>query len=70
MTRIQQHQLDERRSRALTDADVQALANEMERRLANRFYLNLGRGFWGLVWKGIIVILIGISTYGVVRGIK
>lgn len=70
MTRTQHHQTDERRSRALTDDDVQALANELEQRLAARFYGNLGRGLWGLAWKGIVVIIIGISAYGAAKGLK
>lgn len=60
----------ERRLRALTDEDVQALADEFEERLARRFYLNLGRGVWGMVWKAILVGLLIVASYGYVKGWK
>jgi hypothetical protein len=60
----------ERRLRALTDEDVQALADEFEERLARRFYLNIGRGVWGLAWKAILVGLLFVASYGYFKGWK
>ncbi|MCG2585522.1 hypothetical protein [Massilia sp. TS11] len=57
-------------TRNLTDADVKAIADEMETRMVNRFYNDLGRGVWGMVWKAIIVALIGLAALGSVKGIK
>lgn len=46
--------------RKLTEADVQAILDAAE----DRFYNNLGKGLWDLVWKTIIVILVGIAAWG------
>lgn len=58
----------ERRGRALTDEDAKAiaaaLADEMEDRLIKRFYHNLGRGLWGLLWKGFLLAMLGLAAYG------
>lgn len=56
--------------RKLTDDDVKALADELEDRLANRFYGNLGRGLWGLAWKAIITAIFGVIAYGSLKGFK
>jgi hypothetical protein len=52
------------RERALTDADIKALADELEDRLVRRFYLNLGRGVWGLIWRAVMVGLLGLAAWG------
>lgn len=59
---------DEQRN--LTDADVQAIVDRMEARLEQRFYSDFGRGVWGLVWKAIIVAVLGVAAYGSWKGIK
>ena len=59
---------EERRERALTDDDIDALADALERTLSDRFYRNLGRGLWALVWKGIVVAAVAIAAYGSVKG--
>ena len=56
--------------RCLTDADVQALADELENRLVNRFYKNLGRGVWSMVWRALVFVLVGLASYGAIRGFK
>jgi len=61
---------DERRHRALTDEDVKAIADEFESRLVARFYDNLGRGVWGLMWKAMIGAIVIVAAYGAVRGVK
>lgn len=73
MTGHQQGHIDiehERRDRALTDEDVRALADEFESRLVARFYSNLGRGVWGLVWKAVVGAVVLIAAYGAVKGVK
>lgn len=61
---------EERRSRALTDQDIQALADEFESRLVSRFYDNLGRGVWGLAWKALLGAIVLVAAYGAVKGMK
>ncbi len=56
--------------RRLSDADVIALADEMERRIVRRFYGNLGRGIWSLVWRIIVWAIVGIAAYGIAKGMK
>lgn len=51
--------------RTLTEADVQAIAVALEKRLENKFYRDLGRGFWGLVWKVAIGFLVFVAAQGV-----
>lgn len=53
--------------RNLTDADVKALADEMERRMVNHFYRNLGHGIWKLAWKMVVLAVVGLAAYGAVK---
>lgn len=46
--------------RSLTDADIEALLEAAE----YRFYRNLGKGFWDVLWKAIIVLLVGLAAWG------
>lgn len=55
---------DERRHRALTYADIEAIADMLEVRLINRFYRNLGRGVWGMAKKGAVAALLILAAYG------
>ncbi|QJQ31831.1 hypothetical protein GV829_04680 [Sphingomonas lacunae] len=54
--------------RTLTDADVAAIADALETKLESRFYANLGKGVWAIVWKVIIAALLFIAAYGAVKG--
>lgn len=58
----------EKRARSMTDDDVQALADELENRLTNRFYGNIGRGFWSIVWRAIVLGCLAIAAYGSMKG--
>lgn len=60
----------ERRNRALTDDDIAALADEFESRLVARFYSNLGRGIWGMVWRGIVGAAALVAAYGALKGMR
>ena len=59
---------DERRERALTDDDIEALADALERTLIDRFYRDLGSGVWSLAWKAIVVAVCAIAAYGSLKG--
>lgn len=49
--------------RNLTDADIDALLSKIR----SEFYTDLGRGFWAMAWRGIIIVLIAIAAYGALR---
>ena len=59
--------MDERK---LSDGDVEAIVDALERRMMYKFYNDLGKGVWGLVWKTIIIALVGLAAYGSFKGIK
>ena len=69
VTHTQQEQTDEeeRRSRALTSADIEALADALEKKLTDRFYNNLGKGLWSLMWKGCILAGLALAAYGAAK---
>lgn len=58
----------ERRDRALTDSDIRALADELERQLTERFYTNLGRGLWSIVWRALVGAAVALAAYGAAKG--
>lgn len=53
--------MDDKRN--LTEADVEAILEAFEA----RFYSNLGKGLWKLVWQGGILIMLAIAGYGVLH---
>ncbi len=57
-------------NRNLTDGDVKAIVQQVEAAVIERFYNDLGRGVWAVVWKAIVVALIGIAAYGALKGYK
>ena len=56
--------------RNLTEDDVQALSDELEKRLTTWFYQGLGRGLWGVVWKGVLLALLAFAAAGSFKGVK
>jgi hypothetical protein len=56
--------------RKLTDADIDAIVDRFENKVAERFYGDLGRGVWGVVWKAIVAVIVGIAAYGSLKGMK
>jgi hypothetical protein len=59
--------MGEEDKRTLTDDDIRAIAAALEHRLANRFYGSIGRGFWELVWRGVILAMVGLAVYGMIK---
>lgn len=53
--------------RTLSDGDVKAIVDALEVRLTDKFYRDLGKGLWGLAFKGIVAAILFIAAYG---GIK
>lgn len=56
--------------RNLTDADVDAIVEALSAKVKQEFYADLGRGVWGIAWKVIVGLLIGLAAYGSLKGIK
>ena len=54
----------ERRARVLTDNDIEAIADVLEERLANRFYRNLGEGVVAMAKRGAVAALLALAAYG------
>ena len=56
--------------RTLTDADVEAIATALERKIISNFYSDLGKGVWGIAWKILVGAILAVAAYGAVKGIK
>jgi hypothetical protein len=56
--------------RTLTEADVKAIVDELEKRAAQRFQINVGRGVLGLAWKALLLLLVWLAAYGAAGGFK
>jgi hypothetical protein len=56
--------------RTLTDGDVKAIVDELERRATQRFQINIGRGVLGLAWKAGLYLAIWLAAYGAAGGFK
>ena len=56
--------------RTLTDADVEAIAEALEKRITENFYQDVGKGVMGIVKKVFVLALVAIAGYGAMRGIK
>ena len=56
--------MEEESTRNLTDNDVQALVDELEKRWERRFYLNLGRGVWSILWRAFIAAMLIVAGWG------
>ncbi len=54
--------------RKLSDEDIKSLGEELERRMVQRFYSDLGRGVWGLIWKAIMAAALTLAAYGAWKG--
>jgi hypothetical protein len=49
--------------RTLTDADAEAIALALKAKVMSQFYTDLGKGVWGLVWRGLVMGMIGIAAW-------
>jgi hypothetical protein len=50
--------------RNLTEADVEAIVNSLEKQMVNRFYTNLGKGVWAAVWAVIVAAALALAVLG------
>jgi hypothetical protein len=53
--------------RKLSDGDVIAIVDALEVRLTDKFYRDLGKGLWGMVFKAFIGALVFIAAYGALK---
>lgn len=58
------------KARTLTDEDVEAITDALEARISTRFYGDIGKGIWGLVWRAVILAMVSIAAYGAFGGKK
>ncbi len=56
--------------RMLSDEDVEAIAEKVLEKWEERFYQQVGKGVWGVVWKAIIVATIALASWGAATGGK
>ena len=54
-------------NRTLTEDDVEAVVVRLEARLEERFFSNLGKGVWAILWRACIVIILGITVLGAIK---
>lgn len=57
-------------NRKLTEGDVKAIVDELERRAAQRFQLNIGKGVLSMAWKACFYLVIWLAAYGAAGGFK
>jgi len=57
--------------RQLSDEDVAAIVDALEGRLTDKFYRDLGKGFWGglssFFWKAVIGSILFVAAYGALK---
>jgi hypothetical protein len=56
--------------RTLSDADVKAIAAQIEVGITQRFQLNVGRGVIAMAWKVVMYALVALAAYGAGGGFK
>jgi hypothetical protein len=60
--------VDEKRN--LTEADVAAIAAQIEKGILERLQLNVGRGVLALAWKWVMTGVLLLAAYGAGGGFK
>jgi hypothetical protein len=53
--------------RTISDADAEAIATALERRMAKRFFTSFGKGVWAMAWKAVIYAVVAIAAYGTLK---
>lgn len=48
----------------LTEEEIDMIVDKVCSKLEAKLYLNVGQGIFGLIWKGVVVLLIAIAGYG------
>lgn len=56
--------MDDQQIQHLSDEDINKLCDKLCDRIENRLYTNIGSGIMGLLWRGILIAIIAIASYG------
>lgn len=56
--------------RTLSDADVEAIAEKVLETWEAKFYGNLGKGVWSVIWKLAVGAMIAVASWGAATGGK
>lgn len=56
--------------RALTDEEVEAIADKLLEKVEAKVYHDMGKGIWGIVSKALLAIMLGLAAYGALTGGK
>jgi hypothetical protein len=57
-------------TRRITDADANAIAEALQKRVTQQFYADLGRGLWAWIWRGALAGMIAFAAYSGLKGWK
>lgn len=50
--------------RTLSDADVKAIADELQQRISDRFVRGAGWGILRMAWHGLLFAIVALAVYG------
>lgn len=50
----------------LSEEDIDRIVDKVCNQIENRLYSNVGQGIVGLLWRGVLLAIIGLAAYGVV----
>lgn len=56
--------MDEKQELKLSEEDINKIIDRMGDKLIERIYTNVGEGILSFVFKGIIIVIIGVAAYG------
>jgi hypothetical protein len=56
--------------RTLTDADVDAITQALEKRMVEGFYRDIGKGVWGIAKKAFFLLVAALAAYGYYKGVR
>lgn len=48
----------------MTDDEIEKVAKKVSEQLRQELYSNVGEGIISLVWRGLLLLIIGIAAYG------
>jgi hypothetical protein len=51
----------------LTEEEIEAIARQVATQLQQDLYINVGSGLISLAWKGLILVLLVLATYGATK---
>jgi len=55
--------MEEQGKRTLTDADVKAIADQLQAQISERFVRGAGWGILRMAWNGLIIGIIALAVY-------